>query len=77
MEEIRLELNFENEEGRNKKLTIRKPILGLTEAEVLPVMQVFVESNIFDDDGLDPYAKADTARYIRTEVDEIYVSADA
>lgn len=77
MSEIKLELNFENEEGRNKKLTINKPVLNLTEAEVLPVMQVIVDTDIFDDDGLDPYAQASNARYVRTEVDEIYASADA
>lgn len=76
-ESINLELNFENEEGRNKKLTIRRPVLGLTDAEVLPVMQTIVDSDIFDADGLDPYAAPTSARYVRTEVDEIYASEEA
>lgn len=74
---INLELNFANAEGRNKKLTIRQPVLGLTEAEVLPVMQLVVDSEIFEKNGLDPYAATKNARYVKTEVDEIYAAVEA
>ena len=74
---ITLEMNFLNEEGKNKKLTIRKPVVGLTDAEVLPVMETIVASDIFDKDGLDPYAAPKSARYVRTEVDEIYAAEEA
>ena len=74
---INLEMNFLNEEGKNKKLTIRKPVVGLTDAEVLPVMETIVASDIFDKDGLDPYAAPKSARYVRTEVDEIYAAEEA
>lgn len=67
-----LELNFANEAGKNKKLTIRKPVLGLTGAEILPVMEKVVASDIFEKDGLDPYAAPKSARYVTTEVEEIY-----
>lgn len=67
-----LELNFINEEGRNKKVTIRKPVLGLSAAEVAPVMETIVASDIFDAEGLDPYAAPKNARYVRTEVEDIY-----
>lgn len=72
MNSVNLELNFTNTEGKNKKLSIRRPILGLTDAEVVPAMQALVESDIFDADGIDPYAAPKSARYIRTEVEEIY-----
>ena len=74
---ITLEMNFLNDEGKNKKLTIRKPVVGLTDAEVLPVMETIVASDIFDKDGLDPYAAPKSARYVRTEVDEIYAAEEA
>ena len=74
---INLEMNFLNDEGKNKKLTIRKPVVGLTDAEVLPVMETIVASDIFDKDGLDPYADPKSARYVRTAVDEIYAAEEA
>lgn len=74
---INLEMNFLNDEGKNKKLTIRKPVVDLTETEILPVMETIVASDIFDKDGLDPYAAPKSARYVRTEVDEIYAAAEA
>lgn len=76
-ETVKLELNFGDEEGRNKKLTIQQPVLALTEAEVRPVMETIIASDIFDADGFDPYASAKNARYIRTEVDEIYAATEA
>ena len=69
-----LELNFADEAGKNKKLTIRKPLLGLTEADILPVMEKVVDSDIFEKDGLDPYAAVKSARYVTTQVDEIYAA---
>ena len=69
-----LELNFADEAGKNKKLTIRKPLLGLTEADILPVMEKVVDSDIFEKDGLDPYAAVKNARYVTTQVDEIYAA---
>ena len=74
---INLEMNFANDEGKNKKLTIRKPVVDLTETEILPVMETIVASDIFDKDGLDPYAAPKSARYVKTEIDEIYVSEEA
>ena len=71
-----LELLFENEEGKNRKITIRRPLESLTEAEVSPVMQAIVDSDIFDDDGLDRYAVASSARYVRTTVDEVFTTAE-
>ena len=71
-----LEMNFLNEEGKNKKLTIRKPVLGLTETEIVPVMQKVVDSDIFEKDGCDPYAAVKSARYVTTEVEEIYAASE-
>ncbi len=68
----RLELNFANELGKNQRISIRKPVPGLTETEILPVMELIVEKNIFSDSGLDPYAQAKGARYVRTSVEEVF-----
>ena len=74
---LNLELNFENAEGKNKKISIRRPILGLTNADVLPVMETFIDSGIFDEDGINPYVKAKNARYVRTEIDVLFESEEA
>ena len=71
-ETYRLELNFANELGKNRKITIRQPIEGLTETEILPVMELISEKNIFSDDGLDPYERAKSARYVRTSVEDVF-----
>lgn len=72
-ETYNLELIFENEEGKNRKLTIRRPLDGLTEAEILPAMQTIVDNDIFEDkDELDPYALAKSARYVRTVVEDVF-----
>lgn len=34
-----LELTFENEEGKRRKIDIDNPKLGLTEEEIIPAMQ--------------------------------------
>ncbi len=67
-----LELNFMNAQGRNKKVTIRKPVSGLTVAEVLPVMETIVASDVFEREGQDLFVTPQNARYIRTEVEDIY-----
>lgn len=71
-ETYNLELLFENEEGTNRKITIRRPLENLTETEVLPAMQAIVDSDIFDDEGMDRYAVAKSAQYVRTTVEGIY-----
>lgn len=71
-ETTRLELDFANELGKNQRISIRKPVPGLTETEILPVMELIVEKNIFSDGGLDPYVEATSARYVRTSVEEVF-----
>lgn len=75
-ETYNLELNFKQADGKNKKITIRRPIGGLTEAEVLPAMQTIVEKDIFDASGIDPYALAVSASYVRRTVDNIFQAAN-
>ena len=71
-ETYNLELNFKSEEGKSKKITIRRPIAGLTESEVLPAMQAIVASDIFMVDGIDQYATATSASYVRRSVEEVF-----
>ena len=71
-ETYNLELLFENEEGKTRKITLRQPLADLSEEEVLPAMQVIVDSDVFDDDGLDRYAAVTGARYVRTTVEDVF-----
>lgn len=68
----RLELNFENEFGKNRKITIRRPVTDLTEEDIKPVMQTIADNEIFSDDGIDPYGLVKNARYVRTSVEEVF-----
>ena len=38
-----LELTFENEEGKRRKIDIDNPKLGLTEEEIIPAMQKIID----------------------------------
>lgn len=71
-ETYRLELTFVDQLGKTKKVTVRKPIEGLTETEILPVMEVIAENDIFSDDGFDPYEQVKSARYVRTSIEELF-----
>ncbi len=71
-ETYNLELLFENEEGKSRKITLRHALNDLTEEEVLPAMQVIVDSDVFDDDGLDRYAAVSGARYVRTTIEDLF-----
>lgn len=71
-ETYRLELNFANEFGKSRKITIRRPIVGLTEEEIRPVMQTIADNEIFSDDGSDPYELVKNARYVRTEIEDVF-----
>lgn len=71
-ETYRLELNFANELGKNRKITIRRPIVGLTEAQIKPVMQTIADNEIFSDNGADPYGLVKNARYVRTNIEDVF-----
>ncbi len=71
-ESTRLELNFANELGKNRKITIRRPVADLTEAEVKPVMQTIADNEIFSDEGTDPYGIVKNARYVHTNVEDVF-----
>ena len=75
VETYNLELNFKKEDGKSKKITIRRPIAGLTEAEVLPAMQAIVDTDVFIIDGIDQYAPAESASYVRRSVEDIFEAA--
>ena len=71
-DQYRLELNFENEFGKNRKITINRPVAGLTETQIKPVMQTIADNEIFSDDGADPYGLVKNARYVRTSVEDVF-----
>ena len=71
-ETYNLELNFKNAEGKPKKVTIRRPVVGLTEVQVLPAMQTIVDTDIFLANGIDTFASAESANYVRRSVEDIF-----
>ena len=74
-ETYNLELNFKNEEKKSKKITLRRPVAGLTETDVLPAMQAIVDSNMFQKDGVLHYAEVESASYVRRSVEDIFEAA--
>lgn len=77
-ETYNLELFFANDEGNSRKLTIRKPVTDLTEEDIAPAMQVIADTEIFEDQhGMDPYAAVKSARYVRTNIEEVFENVEA
>lgn len=70
-ETYELDLNFGNSEGSTRKITLKHPKAGLTEAEILPAMQAIIDAQIFDVEGVSQYAAVKSAQYVRTTVEEI------
>lgn len=71
-EKKRLELNFQDEANRNRRLTINRPEDGLTEELIKPAMEKLSGSTIFNENGLNPYANIVGARYVQTNVTEVF-----
>ncbi|MGK9326166.1 DUF2922 domain-containing protein [Aerococcus urinaeequi] len=69
---LTLELLFENALGTSKKITVRNPKEGLTEAEVRNTIDTIASTEIFSGKNGDPYAIGKGARYVSRRVNEIY-----
>lgn len=71
-ETTKLDLNFSNELGRSKKLSVREPKPNLTEAEVLEAMEAIVDARISETDGVINYYDIRGARYVTTAVEDVF-----
>ena len=72
-ETLNLELLFKTEEGKTKKVTIKEPKEDVSSEVAQAALAAIVGADIFfNEDGLDPYAHATGARYVRRAVQDIY-----
>lgn len=72
-ETLTLELLFNDSQGASKKVNIKNPLEGLDRESVEQLVDVLVDSDIFINDGIDLYATAAGARYVRRIVEDIYM----
>lgn len=67
-----LDLNFKDEEGKNRKVTIKAPKADLTEEETKQAMQSIIDSKLCLNKGFISYFEMDGARYVTTAIDEVF-----
>lgn len=72
MNTLNLELKFKSAQFKSKKITINNPILDLSDAVVQAAQQAVIDANIFDNEGDNPYAQLDGARYVERTVTDLY-----
>lgn len=68
-----LELQFKNAKGASQKVSISDPKEGLSRETVEPVIDTIMTTEIFESSQGDPYANAVGARYVRKQIEDIYV----
>ena len=71
-ETTKLDLNFLNEEGKKKKITLNSPKAELTEEEVTQAMNAIVDSKLCENGGAINYYEVKGARYVTTAVEDIF-----
>lgn len=71
-ETTKLDLNFLNEIGKSKKITLNLPKADLTEEEVKEAMNAIVDSKLCESDGYVHYHEVKGARYVTTAVEDIF-----
>lgn len=69
---LTLELFFNSSSGKNKKITVSEPRAQLDRETTENAMQAIVASDIFLDDGQDPYAQSISARYVTRNITDIF-----
>ena len=69
---LTLELFFNSAGGKNKKITVVAPRTQLDRETTENAMSVIANSEIFLDDGQDPYAQSLSARYVTRNIADIF-----
>ncbi|MDA3129247.1 DUF2922 domain-containing protein [Aliibacillus thermotolerans] len=67
----RLELRFQNEEGRNVTIALDEPVEPTDEEQISQVMDTLLEENVFISNGGDLTKKRD-ARIVERTVTTVY-----
>lgn len=71
-ETIKLDLNFLNELGKSKKISLKAPKSDLSEEEVSQAMLDIVDSQLCLNEGAIDYFEVKGAKYVTTTVEDIF-----
>lgn len=67
-----LELRFVTSLGKSKTMSVKDPILNLTTEQAQQAMNSIISLNMFQIEGVNPYATVAGARYVERVVDDIF-----
>lgn len=71
----RLELRFENGEGKTKVIGIEQPIENLEPLVVQTAMEQIINQDMFEVEGIKQFSKIKDARYVTRTVEDIIEEA--
>ncbi|MBM6615910.1 DUF2922 domain-containing protein [Desemzia sp. RIT804] len=67
-----LELKFSTSAGKTKTMSVKDPILDLSPTVAKQAMDKIINLNIFEVDGVNPYAGRLSARYVERILTDIF-----
>lgn len=67
-----LELKFSTSAGKTKTMSVKEPILNLTSENTQQAMDKIIALNLFEIDGMNPYAEKVSARYVERVLTPIF-----
>ena len=67
-----LKLNFKNQKGKTKTITIADPKDGLSKEVVQASMAKIVDAKAFSKEEVEIYTSVDSAKYYTTQSDQIF-----
>ncbi|MFL2100854.1 DUF2922 domain-containing protein [Desemzia sp. FAM 23991] len=67
-----LELKFSTSAGKTKTMSVKDPILDLSPETAQQAMDKIIHLNMFDIDGVNPYAGRLSARYVERILTDIF-----
>lgn len=67
-----LELKFSTSTGKTKTMSVKDPILNLSPEITQQAMDKIINLNIFEVDGVNPYAGRLSARYVERILTDIF-----
>lgn len=69
-----LEFRLKNGAGKNNKVKLKNPGEGVSAETTKEVLDALIETNMFDDKGVDRYVTPVGAATVETIVEDIYVA---
>lgn len=67
-----LELKFSTSAGKTKTMSVKDPILDLSPVVAQQAMDKIINLNLFEVDGVNPYAGRLSARYVERILTDIF-----